>query len=203
MASYPSIVPFDYSLSGAFLYSGIDPDEPAPDLQFHFGPDFDENYQVIAYAVHVTQLRPQSRGQIRLRSTDPADAPAVLINYLNDPGDVKRLVAGVKAARRMCQAEALAEFRREEIKPGVSVQSDSEIEDFLCNEGWGIWHPVGTCRMGQDRFAVVDPELKVHGVQGLRVADASVMPSVTSGNTNAPTIMIGEKIAEMVKNNWR
>lgn len=203
LASYPSIVPFDYALSGAFLYSGIDPDEPAPDLQFHFAPDFDESYRVIVYAVHVTQLRPQSRGQIRLRSTDPDDAPAILVNYLSDPGDVKRLVAGVKVARRMCQAQALAAFRREEIKPGVSVQSDGEIEDFICNEGWGIWHPVGTCRMGQDQLAVVDPELKVHGIQGLRVADASVMPLVTSGNTNAPTIMIGEKAAEMVKSNWR
>jgi choline dehydrogenase len=202
-ASYPNIVPFDYGLSGSFLYSEIDPDEPAPDLQFHFGPEFDENLRVVAYTVHVTQLRPQSRGQIRLRSTDPAHTPAILINYLNDPGDLKRLVAGVKIARRMSQAEVLAVFRGEEIKPGASVQSDQDIEDFICNEGWGIWHPVGTCRMGQDSFSVVDPQLRVHGVQGLRVADASVMPWVTSGNTNAPTIMIGEKAAEMVKMSWR
>jgi len=98
---------------------------------------------------------------------------------------------------------ALAEFRQEETAPGMSVQSDSEIEAFISNEGWGIWHPVGSCRIGQDQLAVVDPELKVHGVQGLRVADASVMPLVTSGNTNAPTIMIGEKAAEMVKMSWR
>jgi len=202
-AVYPDIVPFDYAFGGSFLYSGIDPDEPAPDLQFHFDPNFDENNRVIAYSVNVTQLRPQSRGQIRLRSTNPAYPPAILINYLNDPGDVERLVAGVKVARRMCQAEALAAFRREELKPGASVQSDREIEDFICNEGWGIWHPVGTCRIGQDRFAVVDPQLKVHGIQGLRVADASVMPSITSGNTNAPTIMIGEKVAEMVRSSWR
>lgn len=202
-AFYPNIVPFDYAFGGLFLYSGIDPDEPAPDLQFHFGPDFDENNQVVTYNVNVTQLRPQSRGQIRLRSTNPADTPAIIINYLNDPSDMKRLVAGVKVARRMCQAEALAEFQREEIKPGVSVQSDSEIEAFICNEGWGIWHPVGTCRMGKDRFAVVDPELKVHGIQGLRVVDASVMPLVISGNTNAPTIMIGEKAAKMVRMSLR
>jgi len=203
IASYPNIVPFDYGLSGSFLYSGIDPNEPAPDLQFHFSPEFDENIRVMACTVHVTQLRPQSRGQIRLRSTDPADPPAIFINYLNDSGDVKRLVAGVKIARRMCQAEALAVFRGEEIKPGASMQSDREIEDFICNEGWGIWHPVGTCKMGKDRFAVVDPQLKVHGIHGLRVADASVMPLVTSGNTNAPTIMIGEKAAEMVRMSWR
>jgi len=202
-AFYPHIVPFDYAISGLFLYSGIDPDEPAPDIQFHFSPNFDEDNRVIAYTVNVTQLRPQSRGQIRLRSINPADPPAIVINYLNDPGDMKRLVVGVKVARRMCQAEALAVFRGEEIKPGVSVQSDSEIKAFICNEGWGIWHPVGTCRMGQDRFAVVDSELKVHGIDGLRVADASVMPLVTSGNTNAPTIMIGEKAAEMVRKSWR
>lgn len=203
-AFYPNIMPYEHALGGLFLYSGIDPDEPAPDLQFHFGPGFSENDRVIiAYNVIVTQLRPQSRGQIRLRSPSPADAPAIAVNYLNDPGDIKRLVAGVKVARRMCQAETLAEFRREEIKPGVSVQSESEIEAFICNEGWGIWHPVGTCRMGQDRLAVVDAELKVHGIQRLRVADASVMPLVTSGNTNAPTIMIGEKAAEMVRKSWR
>jgi choline dehydrogenase len=202
-AFYPNSVPFDYAIGGLFLYSGIDPGEPAPDLQFHFGPDFDEDNQVITYSVHVTQLRPQSRGQIRLRSTNSADTPAILFNYLNDLGDMKRLVAGVKVARRMCQAEALAEFRREEINPGVSVQNDSEIEAFICNEGWAIWHPVGTCRMGKGRYAVVDPQLKVHGIQGLRVADASVMPLVTSGNTNAPTIMIGEKAAEMIKKSWR
>lgn len=202
-ASYPHAVPHDYAFGGLFLYSGIDPDELAPDLQFHFDPGFDEEDRVITYSVPVTQLRPQSRGQIRLRSTDPADTPAIVINYLNNPADMKRLVAGVKVARRMCQAEALAEFRREEIGPGMSVQSDSEIEAFICSEGFGIWHPVGTCRMGQDQLAVVDPELKVHGIQGLRVADASVMPSITSGNTNAPTIMIAEKAAEMMRRSWR
>ena len=202
-AFYPDLVPFDYAFGGLFLYSGIDPDEPAPDLQFHFHPNFDENNRVVAHTVNVTQLRPQSRGQIRLRSTNPADAPAIFMNYLNDPGDMQRLVAGTQVARRMCQAEALAAFRQEELKPGVSVQSEGEIEAFLCNEGWGIWHPVGSCQMGQDRFAVVDPELRVRDIQGLRVADASVMPLITSGNTNAPTIMIGEKAAEMLKSSWR
>lgn len=202
-AFYPNSVPFDYAIGGLFLYSGIDRGEPAPDLQFHFGLGFNENTQVTRYNIHVTQLRPQSRGQLRLRSTNPTDTPAILINYLNDLGDMKRLVAGVKVARRMGQAEALAEFRREEITPGVSVQNDSEIKAFICNEGWGIWHPVGTCKMGKDRLAVVDPQLKVHGIQGLRVADASVMPLITSGNTNAPTIMIGEKAADMIKTSWR
>jgi len=202
-ASYPEIVSHDFAVSGLFLYSKVDQDEPAPDLQFHFGPDFDENNRVVEYSVAVTQLRPQSRGQIRLRSTDPADAPLIAMNYLNEPSDMKRMVAGVRVARQMCQAGSLAEFRQEETTPGMSVQSDSDIETFISNEGWGIWHPVGSCRMGQDQLAVVDPELRVHGVQGLRVADASVMPLVTSGNTNAPTIMIGEKAAEMVRKSSR
>ncbi|MEX8517072.1 MAG: GMC family oxidoreductase [Leptothrix sp. (in: b-proteobacteria)] len=202
-AFYPNSVPCDYAMGGLFLYSGIDPDEPAPDLQFLFAPDLDENSRVITCSIDIALLRPQSRGQLRLRSTNAGDAPAILVNYLNDPDDMKRLVAGVKIARRMGQGKALAEFLREELDPGLSVQHDSEIEAFIGNNGRSIWHPVGTCKMGNDRFAVVDPQLKVHGIQGLRVADASVMPTVTSGNTNAPTIMIGEKAAEMIKKSWR
>jgi len=203
-ASSPVSAQLTHALGGLFCYSEIDPNEPAPDLQFHYFPTFDEaSREVNGWVVLVTQLRPQSRGQVRLRSANPAEAPAIEVNYLAHPGDLKRMIKGVKIARKMCHAAALAEFRREETHPGAGVITDREIEAFIRNEGWGIWHPVGTCRMGQDPLAVVDPELKVHGIQGLRVADASIMPLVTSGNTNAPTIMIGEKAAEMVRRSWR
>jgi len=200
---FPEIVPHDFAISGVFLYSKVDPGEPAPDLQFHCRPDFDKTNRAVGYSVSVTQLRPQSRGQIRLRSADASDSPLIAMNYLNDVGDMKRMTAGVKSARQLCQAKPLADFRRDELAPGLEMQSDQEIETFIRNEGWGIWHPVGSCRMGEDRLAVVDLELKVHGVQGLRVADASVIPQVTSGNTNAPTIMIAEKAAELVRKSWR
>jgi len=195
----------EHALGGLFLYSGIDADEPAPDLQFHYFPfsDAAASGEIAGWTVLVTHLRPESRGRVRLHSADPAAAPAIEVNYLAHPGDLERLIAGVKIARRMCQAAALAQFRRAETAPGEGISSDSEIEAFIRQNGWGIWHPVGTCRMGQDAGAVVDEELRVHGIQGLRVADASVMPLVTSGNTNAPTIMIGEKAAEMVRRSWR
>jgi choline dehydrogenase len=189
-------VPEEHILGGAFLYSGVDPQEPAPDIQFHIGIDSgDQGSQTIAVSLHVTLLRPVSRGQVRLGSSNSGDAPRIEINLLADPNDMKRMVSGVHRAREVWQALSLA-------KPGVFSLypgPDQEIEPFIRSEGWAIWHPVGTCKMGVDELAVVDPELRVYGIYGLRVADASVMPQVTSGNTNAPTIMIAERAAEWAK----
>ena len=109
------------------------------------------------------------------------------------------LVAGVKLARRLAQTKALAAFRGEEIAPGPMVQSDAAIRAYICQTADSIHHPVGTCKMGNDRLAVVNPQLQVHGVEGLRVVDASIMPTITAGNTNAATIMIGEKAADMIQ----
>lgn len=193
----------NHAEAGMFVHSGIDPIDPAdtaPDLQLHFGfPRDDNNLMAVGFGMSPTPVRPQSRGHIRLRSVDPVDPPLVQGNYLVHPSDMARMVAGVKIARAVLQARALDGFRGEEAAPGASVQSDEAIVEYIRATGDCIWHPVGTCKMGQDPLAVVDSHLRVHGVQGLRVADASIMPTITSGNTNAPTIMIGEKIADLIK----
>jgi choline dehydrogenase len=134
-----------------------------------------------------------------LRSSNLADPPVIRANYLQSGTDMALLVEGVKLARRLAQVRVLAAFRGEEIAPGLDVQSDEAIRAYIRQTGDTIFHPVGTCKMGHDRLAVVNSQLQVHGVQGLRVVDASIMPTITAGNTNAPTIMIGEKAADMIK----
>jgi len=143
-------------------------------------------------------LRPESRGYVRIKSSDPRDAPAIHPNYLATQKDRETIVAGVAAMRRIFQAPAMARYIAEEIEPGPRCDNDEELLDFIRRRGSTTYHPVGTCRMGQDQKAVVDERLRVRGFTGLRVVDASIMPAVVSGNTNAATIMIGEKGAEMI-----
>jgi choline dehydrogenase len=143
-------------------------------------------------------LRPESRGFVRIKSADPREAPAIHPNYLATQRDRETIVAGVKAMRGIFQAPAMARHVAEEIEPGKQCVSDDELLDFIRRRGSTTYHPVGTCRMGQDRNAVVDERLRVRGFAGLRVVDASIMPAVVSGNTNAATIMIGEKGADMI-----
>ncbi len=143
-------------------------------------------------------LRPESRGYVRIKSADPHDAPAINPNYLATQRDRETLVAGVSAMRRIFQAPAMAKFIAEEIEPGAQCDNDADLLDFIRERGSTTYHPVGTCRMGQDPKAVVDERLRVRGFSGLRVVDASIMPAVVSGNTNAATIMIGEKGADMI-----
>jgi len=143
-------------------------------------------------------LRPESRGYVRIKSSDPQDAPAIHPNYLATQKDRETIVAGVAAMRRIFQAPAMARYIAEEIEPGPRCDNDEELLDFIRRRGSTTYHPVGTCRMGQDQKAVVDERLRVRGFTGLRVVDASIMPAVVSGNTNAATIMIGEKGAEMI-----
>jgi choline dehydrogenase len=145
-----------------------------------------------------TLLRPESRGFVRIKSADPRAAPAIHPNYLATRKDRETLVEGVKALRRIFQAPAMARHIAEEIEPGNQCDSDDDLLDFIRRRGSTTYHPVGSCRMGQDRDAVVDERLRVRGFAGLRVVDASIMPAVVSGNTNAATIMIGEKGAEMI-----
>lgn len=145
-----------------------------------------------------TLLRPESRGSVRIRSADPREAPAIDPNYLATQKDREVIVAGVKALRRIFEAPSLARHIAEEIEPGPACRSDDELLDFIRRRGSTTYHPVSTCRMGQDAKAVVDERLRVRGIDRLRVIDASIMPAVVSGNTNAATIMIGEKGAAMV-----
>ena len=145
-----------------------------------------------------TLLRPESRGFVRIRSADPREAPAIHPNYLATQKDRETVVAGVKVLRRIFQAPAMACHIAEEIEPGQLCDNDDDLLNFIRRRGSTTYHPVGTCRMGQDRNAVVDERLRVRGCAGLRVVDASIMPAVVSGNTNAATIMIGEKGADMI-----
>jgi choline dehydrogenase len=149
------------------------------------------------------QLRPDSRGEIKLKSADPADAPAVHPHYLTAETDQQTIVAGLKLCRQLLAQAALAQFAESEFLPGPAVQSDAELLDFARRRGGTVYHPTSTCKMGTDAMAVVDPDLRVRGVTGLRVADASIMPTVVSGNTNAATIMIGERCADLVRQEVR
>jgi len=146
----------------------------------------------------VCQLRPESRGGIHIRSADPLDTPAIRPHYLSTELDQRIAVAGLRLSRRIAEAGPLHDYISDEYRPGKKLESDAELLQFAREYGATIFHPVGSCRMGNDPQAVVDHRLKVHGLTGLRVADASIMPTIVSGNTNAPAIMIAEKAADMI-----
>lgn len=150
------------------------------------------------FSVIVRLLRPESRGKIALKGIDPLEAPAIYPNFLHSKNDRHNLVAGFKAMRRVLKSPAINKFIQSEHAPGPAIESDADILNFLRNKGGTSFHPVGSCRMGSDNKAVVDPRLRVIGVKGLRVVDASIMPTIVSGNTNAPTIMIAEKASDMI-----
>ena len=174
-----------------------------PDVQFHFlrfsaqtrGRRLD---RFPGFTVTMCQLRPESRGHVRINSNDFRDKPIIQPNYLSELKDQEVMVAGMKLVRKVAQQTAMKDFIAEEIVPGLSVENDEAILDYVRAKGSTIFHPSSTCRMGSDAGAVVDPRLKVNGVDGLRVADASIMPTLVSGNTNAACIMIGEKAADMI-----
>jgi choline dehydrogenase len=146
----------------------------------------------------VCYLRPKSRGSVHIRSNQPQDAPALLHNYLADEGDRQKMIAAVRKTRSIFEAPVFDEHRREELLPGPDTQSDEDILEFIRNTGESVYHPVGTCKMGSDDMAVVDDRLKVHGIEGLRIADASIMPTIISGNTHATTVLIGERCADFI-----
>jgi choline dehydrogenase len=184
--------------SGAFIRSR--PELDRPDLQIHtvLAIMKDHGNTVVAkdgFSLHVCQLRPESRGRVGLRSADPADDPAIFANYLSAEEDRRALAEGVRIARRVAEQPALAAYRTCEHQPGEDVRTDEQVDAWIRRSAETIYHPVGTCRMGVagDAGAVVDAELRVVGLSGLRVVDASVMPTLVGGNTNAPTIMIAEK----------
>jgi choline dehydrogenase len=160
-----------------------------------FGGDLDP---FPAFTASVANIRPDSRGTIHLRSSDPAEAPAIHPNFLSTESDRIVAVESVRLTRRIIEQPAMARFCPSEFRPGPSIQTDADIVRAVGDISTTIFHPVGTAAMGQGPEAVVDHELRVRGVDRLRVADASIMPTITSGNTNAPTIMIGEKAAAMI-----
>jgi choline dehydrogenase len=177
----------------------------SPDLQLLFTPgSYDQRgigrlEREPGMTIAVCAVRPDSRGTIMAQSSDPFAAPAIRPNYLSAASDVRVLLAGTGHARRIFAAPALARHSAAETMPGSDARSEEALTDFVHRAGMNLHHPVGTCRMGDDPMAVVDPRLRVRGVEGLRIIDASVMPTVTTGNTNAPTIMIGEKGAAMIR----
>ena len=187
--------------AGAFVRStnGLD----APDLQFHFAPAFYLEHGFTkppghGFSIGPTLVAPTSRGRIRLRSTDPTAAPLIVGNVLSQETEMAALVAGLRLARTIAAAPAFEPFRGSEHLPGHDARSDDELMAHVRASAELLYHPCGTCKMGKDDLAVVDPELRVRGVAGLRVADASVMPVVTRGNTNAPTMMIAERLAALL-----
>ena len=159
------------------------------------GPKISKQSGMTCYA---HPMRPESRGHIHITSSDPAAAPAIQFNFLSAPADAALTVRAIQMARAIMTAPAMAPLQVSELAPGADAQSDDEILAWVRAAGETTYHPVGTCRMGRGGEAVVDERLRVHGLQGLRIADASIMPIITSGNTNAPAIMIGEKAAHMV-----
>jgi len=188
--------------AGGFVRSSRAPDERA-DLQFHFVPaqlDDHGRHRLPGhgYTLHACVLRPHSRGRIGLRSGSTLDPPRIFANYLSEPADLAGLIEGIRVAREIFAATAFAPFRGAELFPGSALSTDAELADTIRAKAETIYHPVGTCRMGSDSQAAVDPELKVNGINGLRVVDASVMPRLIGGNTNAATIMIAEKAADLL-----
>ena len=195
---------------GAFIRSR--PGLEAPDIQAHFMPALEKTANLHwpklfsrarigdnhGVTIRVGPVNPESRGAIALRSANPSDPPRIFANYLSTEFDRQTTLAGVKILRDVMSQRAFQGFIGEELAPGAKVRSDAELRQWLRQAGGTTLHPVGTCKMGPDPMAVVDSKLKVHGLDGLRVADASIMPIITSGNTNAPSIMIGEKAADLV-----
>ncbi|NWG47109.1 MAG: choline dehydrogenase [Alphaproteobacteria bacterium] len=189
------------TVSGGFVKS--EPGLELPDIQFHFLASivYDHGRQPTdrpGFLAHACQLRPESRGRISLGSADPLAHPRIEANYLAAEKDRIVMRRAVRILREIFAQDCFAPYRGEEVAPGASVQSDAEIDAYVRRVGETIYHPVGSCRMGADPDAVVDATLRVRGVKGLRVVDASVMPTLVGGNTNAPTIMIAEKAADMI-----
>jgi choline dehydrogenase-like flavoprotein len=196
----------NFAEAGGFIKSS--PMEARPDLQFHFVVGKLINHGRTptwghGYSCHVCVVRPKSRGSLTLASKDPFAAPLIDPAFMSDADDVQRMVKGFKLMRGIMNQPALAGFAGKELPLSATSQTDAQIEQFIRNHGDTIYHPVGTCRMGSGALDVVDTRLKVHGMQNLRVIDASIMPQLVSGNTNAPTIMIAEKAVDMIREDAR
>lgn len=196
---------FTTNIAEAGGFAKTSPELDKPDVQFHFSPCYLDNHglnlwQTVkhGYSLHACNLRPKSRGSLGLVSDDPLEPPRITANYLSHPEDMEVMLKAIKLSRQILKQSSFNHYRGKEVFPGKEVQSDEQLAEFIRQKAESIYHPVGTCKMGHDTQAVVDDRLRVHGVQGLRVVDASIMPTLVGGNTNAPTIMIGEKAADMI-----
>jgi choline dehydrogenase len=200
--------PLSMISSPAALFARTRSELASPDVKISISPFSAERpqeglHRFSGFTSIAYQLRPESRGEIKLKSPDPFDAPAVHPNYLAAETDHRTIVAGIKLIRRILANPQMQPYIEEEFQPGLSVATDEQLLEYARRRGGTVYHPTSTCRMGSDPMAVVDAELRVHGIEGLRVADASIMPTVVSGNTNAAAIMIGEKLADMVRQQMR
>ena len=195
--------PLTLAASQVTIFTRSQPKLSRPDIQFHMQPlsadkPGDGVHPFSAFTASVCQLRPKSRGHLSIISNNPLDHPKIYPNYLSHAEDRRVSRNAVKVARAIAAAPSLKQYITEELYPGEKYQSDKELLEAARQFSQTIYHPVGTCKMGKDKYAVVDDRLRVHGLQGLRIADASIMPTIVSGNTNAPTIMIAEKAADMI-----
>jgi len=189
--------------TGGFFKSAND--KTLPDMQWTFAPAKINDHgrdlvalSSIGYSAHVTLLRPKSRGEVTLNSRSPTDTPNIDLNMLSHPDDMKDLMAGLRKTRQLMAANAFKDYMSKEVYPGIECETDAQLEEYMRRKANHLYHPIGTCKMGVDDMAVVDPTLKVRGLSGLRVVDASIMPSLVGGNTNAPTMMIAEKASDMI-----
>lgn len=191
---------------GFFTHSRSGTVDTAPDLQFLISPFLFTSQEVFMGGTHFlccpTLARPQSTGSVTLRSNDPLDLPRIRTNYMQCDADVQTLIKGIEIIRELMSTKAFTDFGLKELTPGPNVTTEQELRDHIRDFCFTEWHPTSTCKMGRDHMAVVDPQLRVYGVEGLRVVDASIMPAITSGNLNAPCLMIGEKASDMIINGY-
>ena len=195
--------PLTLSASQVYVFTNTSLDGSRPNIQFHMQPlsadkPGDGVHPFSAFTMSICNLRPESRGEVTINSADPTQLPKIIPNYLSTEADRKIAIDSIKVARKIAEADSLKKHILDEYVPGQSFISDEELLEAAKNNSQSIYHPVGTCKMGDDENSVVDEQLKVHGISGLRVVDASIMPELVSGNTNAPTMMIAEKAAEMI-----
>ncbi|MEM0989617.1 MAG: choline dehydrogenase [Pseudomonadota bacterium] len=195
--------PLTFAAGFAGAFAKVLPESATPDVQFHFIPfSADKPGEGLhpwpGVTSSVCQLRPESRGEITIKSKDPTEHPKIVANYLSTEYDRRVLIEGLKLSRRISQQASFAQHVAEEVEPGLDCQDDEALLEHIRARGNTIYHPTSTCRMGSDDRAVVDARLRVHGIAGLRIADCSIMPTVPSGNTSAPAIMVGEKCAAMM-----
>ena len=200
--------PLAIGINQGGLFTRVLPESKTPDIQFHFATLSAElagasPHPWPGFTMSVCQLRPSSRGSVRITSNDPLQAPAMQPNYLSTGLDRRTAIAAVRFARRIAETAPMRDYVAEEYRPGAAAQSDDDLLEFARNHGATIFHPSGTCRMGADPMSVVDHRLRVRGVEGLRVADTSVMPTLVSGNTNGPAMMIGLRAAAFIKEDQR